>query len=567
MSRDDKQALHAMNLDDAYVVERRLAHGVDGVTELVTLDGAGPFVRKRIPLAAAHRVVWAALAECDCRYLPRVYTTYELPDEFAVVYSYVPGETLEQVMERRGHLPLAETVRIIGNVCEAAGVLHAHGIIHADIAPCNVVLAEDGAHLIDFGIARMAFDAPRRDERAWGTRGFAAPEQHGFAEVDARSDIYAIGRLAGYLLTGAVLSERTFEGELRCSGLVPEGVCQVLGRACAFEPSARYQTVEEFGRALAEAAEPGAAASEEAPAFTATPPKRWQVKQVADPRAAEQGSAPVPRHAGRQPQRAVIAVFVVVALAAVACAAFLVWRGVAAQDAGQGDVSSAITSDPTSPGNDAAGNATPLVDDGAASSSDDALASLQVTESWWGDSDGNGLFEYLFALKNTSDDLLISFPGVRIVGRDASGAIVSSDEQLLNTIFPGQTIYFGGIAGNGVAPETVEFTPFIGSSGGSTAARGTETEFAWSNVSVVPDAIGHLSVVGEMSCALRGAEEGYLSSAAVTAVFRDGAGNIVYGTTGFLTPPAEGETVPFELTTNAGQELDYASVELYAIPW
>ncbi len=281
------------------------------------------------------------------------------------------------------------------------------------------------------------------------------------------------------------------------------------------------------------------------------------------------GSAAVPRHTGGQPRRAVIAIFVVVALAAVACAAFLVWRGVAAQDAGQGDVSSAITSDPTSPGNDAAGNATPLVDDGAgaASSSDDALASLQITESWWGEPDGNGLFEYVFALKNTSDDLLISFPGVRIVGRDASGAIVSSHEQLLEAIFPGQTIYFGGIAGTGVAPETVEFTPYIGSGGGSSVARGAETEFTWADVSVVPGALGQLSVVGEMSCAQRGAEERYLSSAAVTAVFRDGEGNIVYGTTGFLTPPAEGETAPFELTTNAGQELDYASVKLYAIPW
>lgn len=68
----------------------------------------------------------------------------------------------------------------------------------------------------------MAFDEPKRDDAAWGTRGFAAPEQHGFAAMDARSDIYAIGRLAGYLLTGAVLPDKTFEGELRCSGMVPE---------------------------------------------------------------------------------------------------------------------------------------------------------------------------------------------------------------------------------------------------------------------------------------------------------------------------------------------------------
>lgn len=113
MSGGDQRALHRMNIDDAYVIERQLAQGVDGVTELVTLDGAGPFVRKRIPLAAAHRVVWASLAECDCPFLPRVHATYEMPDEFVAVYSYVPGETLEQVMERRGHLPLTEVVQIL----------------------------------------------------------------------------------------------------------------------------------------------------------------------------------------------------------------------------------------------------------------------------------------------------------------------------------------------------------------------------------------------------------------------------------------------------------------------
>ena len=258
MNREEKQALHGMNIDDAYVVERQLAHGVDGVTELVSLDGAGPFVRKRIPLASVRRMVWAALAECDSPYLPRVHAMYELPDEFVAVCDYVPGETLEQVMERRGHLPLAEVAPIVANVCGAVAELHAHGVVHADIAPRNVVLAEDGAHLIDFGIARMVFDKPKRDEKAWGTRGFAAPEQHGFAAVDIRSDIYAIGRLAGYLLTGAVLAEKTFEGELRCSGMVPESACRVLGRACAFEPSSRYQNVEDFATAFATACAGGA---------------------------------------------------------------------------------------------------------------------------------------------------------------------------------------------------------------------------------------------------------------------------------------------------------------------
>ena len=97
-----------MSVDDSYHVERVLAHGQGGITELVTLDGTGPFVRKRIPAARAHRGVWAALPEIDCARLPHIEATYEMPDEFIVVYDYVPGETLEQLVESRGKLDAAK---------------------------------------------------------------------------------------------------------------------------------------------------------------------------------------------------------------------------------------------------------------------------------------------------------------------------------------------------------------------------------------------------------------------------------------------------------------------------
>ena len=82
---DDKQAMHAMSIDDAYHVERTLARGPSGVTELVSIDGNGPFVRKKIPSPLAQRNVWAALSACQSNRLPRVEATYELPDRFVIV--------------------------------------------------------------------------------------------------------------------------------------------------------------------------------------------------------------------------------------------------------------------------------------------------------------------------------------------------------------------------------------------------------------------------------------------------------------------------------------------------
>ena len=110
---DDKQAMHAMSIDDAYHVERTLARGPSGVTELVSIDGNGPFVRKKIPSPLAQRNVWAALSACQSNRLPRVEATYELPDRFVIVYDYVPGSTLAQIAEENGRLAPNVAVQLI----------------------------------------------------------------------------------------------------------------------------------------------------------------------------------------------------------------------------------------------------------------------------------------------------------------------------------------------------------------------------------------------------------------------------------------------------------------------
>ena len=81
---DDEQVMHALNLDDLYRVERTLAKGAGGLTELVTLGGAGPFVRKKTPLKLANQNVWAAIGSVDCPRVPKVQSTYLLPDQLGM---------------------------------------------------------------------------------------------------------------------------------------------------------------------------------------------------------------------------------------------------------------------------------------------------------------------------------------------------------------------------------------------------------------------------------------------------------------------------------------------------
>ena len=243
---DEEFVAHAMNVDDAYRIEKLLARGPGGVTELVSLDGAGVYVRKKMPAKLARRGVWSVLPECACPRLPRLLATYETPDWYVVVYEYVPGSTLEDVVERDGCFDATGAVRMIRDACEAVSALHAKGVVHRDLSPKNILIAADGVHVIDLGIARNIGTPSSRETATLGTHGFAAPEQYGFAEVDARSDVYSLGCLLGYAVTGLAPSESGSAEALADEGRVPASLASIVRRACSFEPSARYQSVDQL---------------------------------------------------------------------------------------------------------------------------------------------------------------------------------------------------------------------------------------------------------------------------------------------------------------------------------
>ena len=255
---DDTRTMHAMGIDDAYHVEQVLARGPRGVTELVTIDGVGPFVRKKIPTVLAQRGVWSALGGSTCPRLPRVEATYELPDCVAVVLDYIPGLTLEQAVAERGRLQQNEAVSLAQQICEAVQELHRLGILHRDLTPANIIVADDGAHIIDLGIARPLTDTANRnrDTTALGTYGFASPEQYGFAPTDVRSDIFSLGRILGFMLTGVYPDDTRYTPLLSDDLHVTPRLRAIVERATAFEPSARYQNVTQFARALTSPSDP-----------------------------------------------------------------------------------------------------------------------------------------------------------------------------------------------------------------------------------------------------------------------------------------------------------------------
>ncbi len=135
------------------------------------------------------------------------------------VMEYLPGLSLAELVERYGPLPPARVVYLLRQVCGALREAHAAGLIHRDIKPSNVIAArrggmDDVAKLLDFGLVRLATTVRAADQSALGqivgTPLFMSPEQASASrELDERSDIYSLGAVAYYLLTG----RPPFEGD------------------------------------------------------------------------------------------------------------------------------------------------------------------------------------------------------------------------------------------------------------------------------------------------------------------------------------------------------------------
>src|SRR6516165_8948762 len=166
-----------------------------------------------------------------------------------MVTAFIAGPSLDQVLSEGQALPL-DSVRVLGaGVAEALGAIHSAGLIHRDLKPSNILLAEDGPHVIDFGVAR-AVDAAGVTARS-GTAGFMAPEVLLGGPLTSACDIFALGMVlahaAGIRPFGVgpaeVIAYRVVHEEPNLSGLDPQ-IRGVIAACLAKEPSERPTPAE-----------------------------------------------------------------------------------------------------------------------------------------------------------------------------------------------------------------------------------------------------------------------------------------------------------------------------------
>lgn len=261
--------LEAAARSDSWRVERTLKSSPFETTELVRFRGAsggelGPFIRKRIDCSAgvgrAYERLWDAQRSGVILHgVPRLVECLRSGDELSVVTEFIEGRTLGELVRDEGASERLAT-GIMPALCDAVFELHTlldPPLIHRDLKPSNVIVRSDGRpFVIDFGIARAWDGKADADTVRFGTRAYAPPEQFGFGQTDARSDVYALGKLVLFCATGGEGTGPADEADLRRRGLSAP-LSEVIARATAFDPARRFSGARALGRALRECAVAG----------------------------------------------------------------------------------------------------------------------------------------------------------------------------------------------------------------------------------------------------------------------------------------------------------------------
>ncbi|HRI62850.1 MAG TPA: serine/threonine-protein kinase [Polyangium sp.] len=274
-----------------YIVERMLGAGGMGFVVAARHRGLGRLdaIKFLLPQTATDPETLMrfereaqATAKLSSPHVTRIYDAgFTDAGEPYIVMEYLEGHDLKSVL-RRGPLPVDVAIEYLLQVCQALSEAHDSGIVHRDLKPANLFLtfpknAQPCVKVLDFGIAKMTISGEDSEiTREGSTNGllgtihYMSPEHlKGAKDVDARTDIWAMGVIAYEFLTG----QKPFHGATRLVLMakildrdehpeppsthrpeVPRAIERVIGRCLAKDRDARYQTVQEFETALREAA-------------------------------------------------------------------------------------------------------------------------------------------------------------------------------------------------------------------------------------------------------------------------------------------------------------------------
>lgn len=174
---------------------------------------------------------------------PKIILAEEDGGVLTVIEEFIPGDTLEEILERNGPLPEEQVIGITIQLCRILSAFHhcTPAIVNRDIKPSNIKLTPDGVvKLLDMNAAKWSSCQSAADTVLLGTQGYAAPEQYGFGPSSVLTDIYSVGVLMNVLLTGELPNRCMAGGRLG----------SIVRKCVELSPAGRYQSVAQLQAAL-----------------------------------------------------------------------------------------------------------------------------------------------------------------------------------------------------------------------------------------------------------------------------------------------------------------------------
>jgi serine/threonine-protein kinase len=193
----------------------------------------------------------------------------ERSGQYFIVMEYIEGQSSAEILRDDGWVEVDEAVAIVEQACEGLHYAHRHGVVHRDVKPGNLLCSRDGeVKLADFGIAKATEQSSiTQVGSVLGTAAYLAPEQARGEEAGPRADLYALGVVAYQLISGRLPYEAASLTELALkqqqeepplldtlvAACTPE-LAYAVARALALDPSERYDSAREMGRAIGDGA-------------------------------------------------------------------------------------------------------------------------------------------------------------------------------------------------------------------------------------------------------------------------------------------------------------------------
>ena len=256
-----------------YEIIEEIGRGANGIV----YKAVDTRLQRTVALKLLHpRVLWepdlvarfykeaSAAARLEHPHILDVYDVDEAEGVHYIAMRYLPGRTIEQILDEQGPVPLAEAVPIVRQIAAALDHAHQQGLLHRDIRPSNIMLDEQGhATLMDFGLA-VGIDSAYASGPSGltGTAEYIAPEIWRNEKPDERSDLYSLGVVVYEMLVGeppfradsaaAIMTKHLMEEPAFPPGL-PERARLVLAKALAKDREQRYQSAKELAQALEDA--------------------------------------------------------------------------------------------------------------------------------------------------------------------------------------------------------------------------------------------------------------------------------------------------------------------------